>query len=262
MAAPVPFSTKVMTKNHTGEDVPLASGQYIDFTTIDDEDIDCTEKRQKLLLDTMKDMGIKERPCMAIDLAPLRELDLILDGKQWVDPEPEEIRPECARIIVPASQLVDIAHLKPAIGESLVRCNPAFPAYRWFQAINLLLHYAGKTPGRVIPFPLQQQAKDDNQPTEMIYHILRVTPAEYQEYQKLLKHAVDNDGVEKGFFHAAKYGYEVLFRRGHTPITSKVVGDHVTSVMLMGQPVIKGVLLCGAKPEDLEELANKHFIYH
>lgn len=254
------FSTKIMTKNHEGKDLPLASGKYIDFNDIDDDDIECTEKRQKMLLSALKAMEIIERPMMAIDLAPLRELQIVIDGEEWVDPEPDDTRPECARIVVPASQIVDIKFLRPKLGNSIVRCNPAYPAYRWFQAINLLLHYQGQI-GRVIPFPIQKIDKNNNRSDEFIYNILRATKREYMEYQKLLAEAVKNDGLEQGFFHASKYGYEVLFKRGFQKITEKVVGDHVTDVMLMGQPVINGVLLCGAKPDDFEDLAKSHFIY-
>lgn len=255
------FHTKVSTTNHKGEQVPLAAGKLVDFSSVSSEDVDCAQKRQKMLLKALVDVGIHERPLMVIDLAPMRDLELVIDhDKDWVDPDPTNQKPTCARIVVPATQLVDITHLKPKIGSSLVRANPAFPVYRWFQAINLLLAF-DEQKGRVIPFPIQGEGTNANAPREMLYHVLRVFPDEYIAYQKLLKLAVDNDGVENGFFHAAKFSYEVLFLRGYKDITQKVVGELVTDIMLMGKPVIKGVLIDNANIEDFEGLADSHSIY-
>lgn len=262
----LPFYTKIDTEVHDGEKVPLLSGRYLNFKKVaDDDDPFANEKRQKALLQAMREMEMTERPCMVVDLAPMRDVEAIIDGKAWEPTDPSELeekRPPCAKLVVPASQLVDIEHLRPKVGRSVVRCNKAYPAFRWFQAINLLLHHKG-IEGRVIPFPLETNpdAKTPS-PATILYHVMRVSKEEFEMYQKLLQQACDNDGLEMGFYHAAKFSYEVLFKRGYTEISEKVVGETVTNVVLMGKSLMRGVLIEGVQPEDFtEEFAKSHFIF-
>lgn len=252
---------------HSGQSVPILSGRYLDLNKVAkyDDDPFADEKRQKAILKALDACGIRDRPCMAVDLAPIRDLGLTIDDTPIEDPHKDDKRPPCARVIVPATQIVDISSIRPPAGRSVIRCNGAFPTYRWFQAINLLLHHENKTAGRVIPFPLEtnQGANHSSSvdPSTILYHALRVTKAEFEAYQRLLADAVENDGVENGFFHAGKFAYEVLFNRGHKEINEKTVGEYVTNIMMMGKPLIRGVVVSNWSDDDFtKEFASSHFI--
>lgn len=263
-----PFVVKHDVEIHSGEKVPILTGRYLDFSSVANEDEDPfpEETRQKSLLVALDKCDIHDRPCMAMDLAPMRDIGAVIEGKEWVDPKPDDSRPKCAMLVTAASSIVDISMIKPPAGRSVIRANAAYPSYRWFQAINLLLHYQNKTAGRVIPFPLETDPDADHSknpnPSSILYHALRVSKAEYEVYQRLLAQAVENDGVELGFFHAAKYAYEVLSKRGYKEITEKVVGETVTNVMIMGKPVMRGVLIENAERSDFtDDFASSHFVY-
>lgn len=262
----------------TGADpIPLAAGRWLQLPRVGADDIVDHEERARLILQAMRDEGLTERPCVALDLAALRDLGLVLkedgsvvgDGKvvkeSFVDPDADlKDRPPAAKLIVPAKQLVDLRFLTPPAGRSVVRCNAAVPAYQWFRSMNLLLQQSGKTNGRVIPFPLEtevspeQRAKNGGQARETIYHVLRVGPAEFEGYQTLLKEAIDNDGIDQGFYHASKFAYEVLQARGYKKLDEAAVGDAVTNVILMGNSYLRGVLVGGWHADDFEDevLAN------
>lgn len=254
---------------HSGEKVPILSGRYLDLDKVakHDDDPYADDKRQKAILRALEACGLRDRPCMAVDIAPVRELGLTVnDGVDVKDPHEGESRPPCARVIVPARHIVDISSIRPPAGRSVIRCNGAFPTYRWFQAINLLLHHENKTAGRVIPFPLETNAEANHgssvDPSSILYHALRVTKAEFEAYQRLLADAVENDGVENGFFHAGKFAYEVLFNRGHKEINEKTVGEYVTNIMMMGKPLIRGVVVSNWSSEDFtKDFADSHFIF-
>lgn len=275
-----PFRSDVMAttdpsnQNKTGEAVSLCTGRYINFEDVCADDFTFPEEeRQRRLRRALEETGIRTRPCMVVDLAPMRALEVRFEDSGEAYQEPEAIaaveNPPCARIVVAASDIVDIRNLKPAFGRSIVRCNAAFPAYRWFQAMNLILHHEGKTPGRVVPFPLESTDGTNHDDTgahgpntHIIYNALRVSMHEFEAYQKVLALATENDGAENGFFHAAKFAYEILFKRGYKEINESVVSDAVTTVVLMGKSVIRGVLVDNSEPDDFGgNLAPSHFIH-
>lgn len=236
------FETKVMQEN---TDNTLAAGLVVDFSKFEEDD---TDAKQAVVLRALSDLKITDRPCMVIDLAAVRDLELVVDGKDVEETEEEKAntQPCCARIVIPASQIVDIKLVQPAHGASIIRCNGCIPTFRWFQAANLLLHER-KTPGRLIPFPLEQE----NGTTT--YQAIRVSAEEFRKYQELLTHCVEQDGVEKGFFIAAKFAYQVLSDRGCSEITYKQVGNMVTDIVIMGKSFMRGVLILNSKPEDFDD---------
>lgn len=243
------FSTRVLDTAGNS----LAAGLVVDFAKFDEDDV---EAKEVALLRALADLHITERPCMVLDLAPVRALELDVDGKEWVESE-EEARvaaPPCARIVMPVSHIADISNIQPQMGSSVLRCNGSIPTYRWFQAINLLLHEK-KKPGRVVPFPLEQ--KDGN----VTYQAIRVSAEEFRRYQDLLTHCVDLDGPEKGFFVAAKYAYQIFADRGHTELTYAKVGSMVTDIIIMKNSLMRGVLLLNSTAEDLETVRRLSIYY-
>ncbi len=259
------YETENQVTIHDGSKRPRCSGKLIDFAHESFDEFD-EEERQKLLLMALTAQGISTRPCMVIDLAAPRDIDLIVDGKklELTEEQKAETQPKCTRVVVPVTDIVDIRNLKPKLGRSVIRCNPAYPTYRWFQAINLLLHYKNKTQGRVIPFPLETTVQDENgnERPEIIYHAMRVSKSEYMLYQKTLNDCVSVDGLFIGFQMAAKMAYEILAMRGVTEITEAIVSHFVTDIILMGTPTINGVLVLNSDKEHFsEELSKNHFIY-
>lgn len=252
-----PFETT--DKAIHSETQPLASGLIIDFAQFPEYD---TEARQNSILTGLSKLGLTQRPCMILDLAPVDALNLLVDGKPYEpvapppksgdDSEDEDTKkklPPMARIVLTADSLVDLTNLRPVAGSSIIRANGAVPSYRWFQAANLLLH--GKDEfGRVIPFPLEQENGDTT------YQAMRVNPDEFRQYQGLLKHAVDQDGLEQGFFIAAKFAYQVLLDRGHSEISHKQVGKFVTDIAVMGDSSMKGVLILNSGGDDFEDISR------
>lgn len=259
-----PVTSSLKTQNFDGDEIDLLSGIYVDFGEVDSDDVNALDLRQKSVVAAVRDLykdESKVKPMMVFDIAPMENLELLgPDGKKLENKNENKKKKGYAKILVPCSQIVDITNLKPKAGESVVRCNPAFPHYRWFQAINAILSFENKTEGRVIPFPLQ--VEHDGQ-EETIYHVMRVNKAEYEAYQRLLIHAVQSDGTEMGFYHAAKFSYEILSKRGCKEITKKEVGEAVTKITMFGKPVMKGVVINNASTEeDLKgELKTSHYIY-
>ena len=238
------FETKVMSQ--TKADKSMAAGLLVDFGAYDEDDV---EGKQIALLRAMADLGMKETPYMILDLAPMRSLELVVNGEDWVEPEElaKSDMPPCARIVVPVSQIVDLANVHPTLGSSIIRCNGSVPTYRWFQAANLALH-ARKEHMRLIPFPMEQKNGD------VTYQSMRVVPDEFRKYQDLLDHAVTQDGVAQGFMIAAKFAYQVLADRGHTEITFAQVGHMVTDIVIMGNSMMRGVLICNSTEEDFDDI--------
>mmetsp|Transcript_5133 Transcript_5133/g.14635 ORF Transcript_5133/g.14635 Transcript_5133/m.14635 type:complete len:283 (+) Transcript_5133:564-1412(+) len=278
MEFPKVESTERADGENSKDDEPLLTGVLVDFKAAepDDDDIDAVEKRQRALIRALTALELNDRPCLAVDLVPLADLDLLveMDGDKvklaetpYIESqkaEPGKSRPAATKIVVPARQIVDIRNLNPVAGKSVVRCNPAYPAYRWFQAMNLMLRHKGVTDGGVIPFPLFTNERDaDGHPLDplrsTVYHVLRVRKHEFEAYQKLLHDAVSEDGPDKGFFHASKYAYEVLAQRGVGKITQEVVGLVVTDVILMGQPKLRGALVFNDTKDDWGEDFHKRF---
>ena len=256
------FATSFSTKDVHGNELKVAEGLIIDFSEVSDDEPLAIEKRQKALVQASKQYGMNDAPYMVFDIGYLEDLDLIVDGEKLDLPPTGEKKGKRAlvKVMVPCKHIVDITNLKPKMGESVIRANPVFPSYRWFQAVNLLLSFENKTEGRVVPFPIK--AENENGEEETIYHVLRTNKEEYEAYQRLLMHAVANDGVHMGFYHAAKFSYEILHRRGYSEVTEKVLGEAVTKITMMGVPVIRGVLIQNSTNEDYSEgLREHHFIY-
>lgn len=261
---PVPFETRIMTHEFNNDEEkeafpnePLAAGLFVDLTNVSENDPDT---RQTAILAAVKRAGLR-KPIMAIDLAPMRELQLVLDGKDWEEPEELKANPKppCAFILLSAYDIVDLSKIKPSFGQSVVRCNSAVPHIRWFQAANLILTYEDKPKtGRVVPFPLENPKTG-----ETIYHFMRCTFQEYVQYNKLLKHAVNEDGLKKGFWLAAKYSYQALNDRGYHKLTADNIETLITHAILMGNSKLRGVLVDGATSEDFDEdLQRAHHIYY
>ncbi len=245
------FETKVMSQ--TKADKSMAAGLLVDFGAYGEDDV---ESKQIALLRAMSDLGMNERPCMIVDLAPMRSLELVVNGADWVEPEDiaKSDMPPCARIVIPVSQIVDLTNVHPTLGSSIIRCNGCIPTYRWFQAANLALH-ARKEHMRIIPFPMEQKNGD------ITYQAMRVVPDEFRKYQDLLDHAVTQDGVATGFMVAAKYAYQVLADRGHTEITFAQIGHMVTDIVIMGNSMMRGVLIANSTEEDFDDIKRVGIYY-
>lgn len=266
MTVSKPAHSTLKVEIHTGSEVPLLTGRYIDLDAValdGETDYFAADARRKALLRAVEETGFRRKPLMAVSLLPVNELGLIYSEIE--QPITCSKSKEAVKLLVAAEDVVDISHLKPRVGRSVLRCNGAFPAYVWFRAVNLLLHYKNETAGRVIPFPLETDPKaspDNPNPRTTLYHALRVTRPEFERYQELLKEAVDNDGPELGFYHASKYAYEVLFMRGYKEITDAVVGQTVTDILMMGRPVMHGLVIANHGPDDLDrELSVEHGIF-
>mgnify|MGYP001607407975 CR=1 FL=1 len=245
------FSTQVMSQTKASHS--MAAGILVDFDAYGEDD---AESKQQALLKAMSDLGMKERPCMIIDLAPMRSLELVINGEEWIEPEilTKNDTPPCARIVIPVSQIVDLTNVHPTLGSSIIRCNGCIPTYRWFQAANLALHER-KEHMRLIPFPMEQKNGD------ITYQAMRVVPNEFRRYQDILDLAVTQDGVATGFMVAAKYAYQVLADRGHNEVTYAQVGHMVTDIVLMGNSLMRGVLIANSTEEDFEDIKRVGIYY-
>lgn len=245
------FETGIKGQDVNGKEEPVISGRVLDLYGVSSED------KFVSITKALEDAGIKDKPVVCFNIGAPVAMDLKVEGIE----DPREIISgdgvqNMAKIMVPVSNIVDSKHLKLKMGESAIRCNPAFPNYRWFQAINLELMYKGETSGRVIPFPLLMS--ENGGAEETIYHAMRVNRAEYEAYQKLLTYSVMNDGLEMGFYHAAKFAYEILEKRGCTDLTEKSIGNQITKITMMGRPFIRGVLITNASDNDFEEEKEKY----
>jgi hypothetical protein len=261
---------------------PLLAGIVVDFADAN-EDVDpfAVETRQKHLINAMKEFNLTDRPCMAVQLNSVDQLGLLArphgsnDESDWSEyrykhvaiPDDKHKRLGAARIVVPAVQIADLSNLSPEIGQSVVKVNPAYPPFRWFQSINLQLKHKAETGGRVIPFPLQSNTRHDADgnlldPMEtIIYKVLKVDHQTYLEYFRLLEEAVKQDGPHRGFYHAAKFGYEVLLRKAGK-VTQELVENNVTAAVPYGKPRMRGVLVLNSTQEDWDEdLSTSHFVY-
>lgn len=252
-----PITSTLKSQDPEGNEIPLLEGVCINYEEIENENIDAIEVRQNTTIKALKQIGLTNKPMMAFDIGPPDALEMYHEGKKL---EFKEEKVKYAKVVVPCDQIVDISNLKPKMGESAIRCNPAFPYYRWFQAINAILSYKNETEGRVIPFPLK--AEDETGKEEMIYHAMRVNKQEYEAYQKLLIHSCQADGVEMGFYHAAKFAYEILHKRGFEELNSKTIGEAVTTITIMGKPQIKTVVVLNGTHEDFQgKIRTGHYVY-
>jgi hypothetical protein len=230
----------------------------VDFADYQEYDSDA---RQAALLKATREMKITDRPCMILDLAPMRALELVVDDVDWVEDgaAAKDEYPPCARILMPVSHIVDLKGIKPLAGKSIIRVNGSIPTPKWFQAANLQLHHDDKL-GRVIPFPMEQENGD------MTYQAIRVSPDEFKEYQALLVECVSRDGPDKGFYLSSKFSFEILRRRSgkdkmeEVEFTHQGVGNYITDFMIMGNSYMRGVLIANAEFDDFEDI-EKNFIY-
>lgn len=260
---------KFETLEKTAAGDALAYGEFIDFGAME-YDENCTETvsaRQRALLDAiqlLKKEGNFNPPYIVMDLAALEHISLEVEGKAYEE-EGEKVLSEEAKanpalkLLMPANLICDLKSISAdgLGGMSVVKCNPAVPVYRWFQAANLMLAFCDQK-GRVIPFPLDQ---DDGMTT---YQMLRVNPREYVEYERVLDYSVKQRGVEEGFNLASKFSYEILSNRGIEKMTHEQVDKTLTHVMLHSNGRLRGVLLhnAGRDEIDCEELRKNHFVYY
>lgn len=221
-------------KNEDGK--PLLSGFLLDLDEWDEDDLEETraeEIKKAVRAVAQKNPDFKE-PYIILDLAERDEIKLF-------DVEGGEIAPsgkagkKVLRVAVSAWSIVDLRNISNP-GNSVVKANASIPVYRWFQAANLLLKHTD-LPGRLIPFPLDQEQG------ETVYHMLRVTPAEFENYQQILEFATTQLPLEGAFETSARFSYEVLKNRGITELTAKQVDYTLSHVILMRNSCIFGVAL-------------------
>lgn len=245
-----------------GTEEPLITGHFVDLGTevYKDEAIIGAIKKFRESDEEMKKKF--KVPFMVMDLAAPG--DVKLEGAEYPPEDADdslvsedyELNPN-VKLLIPASQIVDISTLKSGTmgGNMMVKCNQMLPAYRWFQAANLLLkHEDLKT--RVVPFPM-----DHDQGTT--YHMLPVSPSEFELYQQMLDFGVKNEGLEKGFKTSARFSYQLLGNRGIKELNEQQV-DSLIAHVWVGQNGGKcqGILFHRAARSDFEDLGESHFIYY
>lgn len=243
---------------------PLVSGIFVDLGAELYKD-EAIIKAVRAFTNSNDDLKKTFRPpFLVMDLAAPE--DVPIEGEASYPPsdaddslvsDDYELNPN-VKLLVPAKQVVDISNIGAGttLGANMrIKVNQMIPAYRWFQAANLLLQYEGlKT--RVVPFPL-----DHDQGTT--YHMLPVSPSEFQLSQELLDHSVNQLGLQKGFETAAKFTYELLGKRGITELNEQQVDKLLIHVMLgNNEGVCQGVLFHRAAKSDFEEVRKSHFIYY
>lgn len=247
-------------KNGAGE--PLLRGLLVDFGALplDEDDL---EKRAPALLEALKlkRQGAFRPPFMIVDMAAPRDIHILVAGEPFQWPEGGALSPlardnPALKLLVPADQVVDMRFITAAgFGRSVVKCNPAFPVWHWFQAANLILKHSDQK-GRVVPFPMDQDGGGT------IYHMLRCDLREHLQYERILSHACATEGIEAGFRTAAKFSYEILAVRGVKELTRDQVDDTLSHVLLMEHPHMDGVLLHRAGRDELEGLAESFSIFY
>jgi len=262
------------TKEENANGKPMATGIFIDATYQNQDTLDSNglNDRQTEIIKAIKELnkdGSFPAPYIVMDLTTLDQIGLRVDGEDYKNtPGEHPISTEAAKnpalkIILSAVHVTDLTTISNTMGgNSIVKCNPAVPVYRWFQCANLMLKYCDQI-GRIIPFPITQPADDDQE--EMVtFHMLRVEPREFIEYQKVLDHCVSVDGIERGFEIAARYSYEALRERGISKLTSDEVDSTLTHVILMKDAALHGILLHNIGRDDLEDdvLRESHFIFY
>lgn len=243
------------------KDEPLISGIFVDLGAELDKEAVIINSVKKMRESDEKLKHTFKTPFIVMDLGAPD--DVKIEGDASYPPEDADdslvsedysLNPN-VKLLVPATQVVDLAGISGMAGTKTVKCNQMIPAYRWFQAANLLLAHAGlKT--RVTPFPLEHDQG-------VTYHMLPVEPQEFQLYQQILDFGVKEQGMEKGFSTAAKFSYEILGKRGIKEMTEEQVDAALVHVMLgQNDGKCEGILFHRAARSDFEDLANTHFIYY
>ena len=252
----------VESSEKNDKDKPLLVGMFLDFGQIRCDGENCIEDvstRQKAVIDAVRRLSANnpayKAPFMAIDLAARQDVGLLHKGEKMEPVAPifplsaAALSNPSVKVIVSANEVVDVGHLGSPT-QSVLKCNSAFPAYTWFQAANLILDTAGKA-GRIIPFPLDQEDGS------VMFHALRVDPAEYKNYQEVLAYAVNTNGLKEGFEIAARLSYEILSKRGLSELTANQVDHIITHVMLKPYAQIRGLVLENAGREELDDAAMR-----
>ena len=245
------------TVEETEEGAPLVSGLFMDVGAEVDKEAEITKVIRKM---QALDKDFKP-PFIVMDLSTAENVAIRGDASYDANTDDTYVSEDyeqnpSVKLLVPCSQVVDLTKIGGIAGSTkIVKCNSMVPVYRWFQAANLMLHFADKT-GRLIQFPL-----DHEQGTT--YHMLPVNPSEFQLYQQILDFGTQTEGMEKGFSASGRFAYELLRKRGISEISADQVDALIAHVMVghMGG-VTKGILLHRASREDLEELKESHFVYY
>ena len=239
------FETKEKNNDH-----PVAQGLLVDL--LDFDDIDEKQEQIKSSIREYQKTRKFNPPYLLMDIATAENLELIVDGVEAsVD---EKNKNNMVKVLLSCHDIVDISNLNNEFGMKIVKTNAAVPVYRWFQAANLLLKFAN-VHTRVVPFPIDQE----NDGTT--YHMLRVLPDEFQEYQKILNYGVVVEGTYKGFETAAKFSYEILKKRGITELSEKAVDHTITHVMLKSDSFLYGILIQNSNNDDFENMNNNNYIF-
>ena len=243
----------VSSEKVIGGEEALLSGYLLDFEKIDEDVLD--EQRQKTLLKLIQNVR-KERkfepPFMIMDLVERKDIELF---KKDTQEKIESDSTEALKILMSAWDIVNLDNLSSS-SNSIVKCNAAVPIYRWFQAANLILKFRD-VKGRIIPFPLDQEEN------RTVFHMLRVTPEEFSQYQDILEFARTQQSLEVAFETSARFSYEILFRRGIKELTADQVDHTMTHVILRDKSSLFGVAIENAKREDLvsDFLSNNQIFY-
>lgn len=238
------FETK---ERDSSDKHPLCSGVLVESGETDD--IIAAVRKRNI------PVGSFPAPYLMLDLCMPKDIEFT-EGEQ---PKGDEM----LKLVMPCSFIADLVGVSndSILGMSVVKCNAAVPVYHWFTAANLLLKFYGQQ-GRVMPFPMDQEANDE-QEAMTIYHMLRVTPHEYGEYTKLLAYGMSCEGIQKGFLTSARFSYEVLRKRGVTELTAKEVDGLITHVMLKSPSRLECVMAGSIRQEevDKEELEKAYIFY-
>lgn len=229
-------------KNQAGK--ALLSGYLLDMNEWDQDDLEDTrvEELKKAIQNLSQKHKEFKEPYVILDLIERENIKLF-------DLEGEEIQPtesskgKILRVVVSAWNIVDMRNISNS-GNSVVKANASIPVYRWFQAANLLLKYTDVV-GRLVPFPLDQEKG------ETVFHMLRVTPAEYNSYQEILQFAATQQNLEAAFETSARFSYEILKNRGITELTARQVDSTLTHVILMMDSTIFGLALENSTDSDV-----------
>lgn len=266
---------------------PISTGDFIHLKNYQSNkfsDAHAIEKAQNLVKLATEHL---EKPAVVLQLAPIRVLNIKIDGENWKDSFPDEKNPPPGFMVSQCNSVVDASSLVPpnwpnGAASSVLRVNGCVPFFFWFRSLNFLL-MSQKAKLRVIPFPIIQEkkeageTKEDN--SEIVYQAIISTLAEYDEYQKSLTEMVNSIGFEKGFAMAGRYGYAVYLNRARSehneendgPFNEEkalqeheLVDKYLTQIIIMKDSCLKGVLIEGADRELFDDqdfqTTNKIFL--
>lgn len=253
----------------------LAEGLFVDLSSLAEDDL---VGREALWTRAIHQAGLKP-PIIITFLKPLKDLDVVLpaaDGEPEralsADPRVQKVGDKLSRILVQASTIADITMVHNVTsmslgGQSVLRVNAEFPVYLWFKAANMQLALRGLNV-RLVPFPVVQPKPDgelpphamDMQDEILVFQSIRATVKEYDEYSDILESYIRQDGLEKGFAGASRYGYKILNSRSardalHSgeEFTIDEYREHCTPILLRRDSQIRGVIVFGETDGDFED---------